>query len=136
MHSVTRASTVDSAGVAHYPSTPARIQLSIWPAGIASSAPGTVQWSGGMIDWSNTDYTTAGHFWASIARVDVECGDPVKPDANVTAYVYGANTTALTPAVAFSNGSTLVNAAGAVAVPRGVWAALGAGLALALAGLL
>lgn len=134
--SVTRESTVDSAGVAHYPSTPSRIQLSLWPAGINSSAPGTVQWAGGMIDWSNTDYTTAGHFWASVQSVEVVCADPVKPNANITAYVYGANSSTFTPSVSFSNQSTLVNAAGAVASPRGVWAVLGAAAALVVGALL
>lgn len=89
-----------------------------------------------MIDWTNSDYTTAGHFWASIARVDVQCADPVKPDANVTAYVYGANSSVLTPSISFSNQSTLVNAAGAAEVPRRMRAVLGAGLVLAVGSLL
>lgn len=51
---------VDSAGVNQYPNTPSRVQLSLWPAGINSSAPGTVQWSGGLIDWTDADYISAG----------------------------------------------------------------------------
>ncbi|KAJ7576832.1 concanavalin A-like lectin/glucanase domain-containing protein [Mycena floridula] len=43
-----------------YPSTPSRIQLSLWPAG-TSPYPGTVEWSGGPIDWKNPDYIAAGN---------------------------------------------------------------------------
>ena len=33
--------------VSQYPNTPSRVQFSLWPAGISSSASGTVQWAGG-----------------------------------------------------------------------------------------
>lgn len=33
---------------------------SLWPAGINTSAPGTVQWAGGMINWNDPDYQSAG----------------------------------------------------------------------------
>ena len=43
-----------------YPTTPSRIQLSIWPAGIPGTAQGTVDWAGGMINWQDPDYVSAG----------------------------------------------------------------------------
>lgn len=33
---------------------------SIWPAGISSEPQGTVQWAGGMINWNDPDYISAG----------------------------------------------------------------------------
>lgn len=47
-------------GVVQYPTTPSRIQLSLWPAGTNASAAGTVQWAGGMINWQDPDYIAAG----------------------------------------------------------------------------
>ncbi|KAF8635468.1 hypothetical protein AX15_000441 [Amanita polypyramis BW_CC] len=110
VRTVKRADTVDSYGVAHYPSTPSRIQLSIWPAGINSSAPGTIQWAGGMINWNDPDYQSAGHFYALVQSVTVRCADPVAPGPNITSYVYKSNNTA-NVAVSFSNASTLINGA-------------------------
>jgi hypothetical protein len=75
---------------------------------------------------------TAGHFWATVASVDVKCGD--SPSADVTSYVYGANSSTLTPGVTFSNESTLVNG-GVVGIrgPQGIWAAVGVAVIAALA---
>ncbi|KAJ6557946.1 glycoside hydrolase family 16 protein [Mycena capillaripes] len=98
-------------GVAEYPTTPARIQLSIWPAGTASSAAGTVQWSGGLIDYNNPDYVSAGHFYALVKSVNVTCSDPTPPAADITAYVYGANSSTNTPSVALTNATTNINGA-------------------------
>lgn len=52
-----------------YPTTPARVQLSLWPAGINTSAQGTVEWAGGMIDWNDPDYVAAGQFSAIVSEV-------------------------------------------------------------------
>lgn len=46
-----------------------------------------------------------------VKSVSVKCGDPEKPGANMTSYVYGANETTNTPSVAFSNQTTLLNGA-------------------------
>lgn len=32
----------------------------IWPAGINGTAPGTIDWAGGMINWDDPDYKAAG----------------------------------------------------------------------------
>ncbi|PFH50606.1 glycoside hydrolase family 16 protein [Amanita thiersii Skay4041] len=117
VRTVKKSDTFDASGVAHYPSTPSRIQLSLWPAGIPSSAPGTVQWAGGMIDWNDPDYKSAGHFYARIQSVTVKCSDPVAPGPNITSYVYSSNSTK-EPAVSYSNKSTLLNGASPIiAVP-------------------
>jgi beta-glucanase (GH16 family) len=52
-----------------YPSTPSRVQLSLWPAGINTSAPGTIEWAGGMINWQDPDYIAAGQFSAIVKEV-------------------------------------------------------------------
>ena len=99
VRTVKRSDTIVN-GVSQYPNTPSRIQLrcvdlsilslllqcdslcpsSLWPAGINTSAPGTVEWAGGkdlfsfvniehifdlehhagMIDWNHPDYVSAG----------------------------------------------------------------------------
>ncbi|EIW78647.1 glycoside hydrolase family 16 protein [Coniophora puteana RWD-64-598 SS2] len=116
-------------GVSQYPNTPSRIQLSIWPAGISSEPAGTVQWAGGMINWQDPDYTSAGHFYAYVDTVSVTCNDPSTPTSDDTSYVYGSNTTTDTPSVSFSNATTEINAAAGL---RAVGGAQGA-LAMAVA---
>ncbi|KIM70545.1 glycoside hydrolase family 16 protein [Scleroderma citrinum Foug A] len=103
---------VDNAtGVLHYPNTPSRIQLSLWPAGIASEPQGTVQWAGGMINWNDPDYLSAGHFYGLFHSVSVQCNDSAH-NSSVTSYIYGPNSTLDTPSIAFSNASTLINGVG------------------------
>lgn len=74
----------------HYPQTPARVQLSLWPAGSPKNGEGTIAWSGGLVDWSSTDIQTNGYYYALFNDVSVTCYD-TPPGANVTgskAYVY------------------------------------------------
>ena len=66
-------STTNSWG---YPQTPARVQLSLWPAGISTNAPGTVAWAGGLIDWKAQDVQQAGYFYAMVKEVNIQCYDP------------------------------------------------------------
>lgn len=110
VRTVKKSDSVDSRGVSTYPSSPSRVQLSIWPAGIPSMPQGTRDWAGGSIDWNDPDYKAAGHFYALVKSVSIECGD--KPtDANITSYIYGSNLTTDTPSVLFSNTSVLLNGA-------------------------
>lgn len=72
-----------------YPQTPARVQLSIWPAGLPSDAPGTIAWAGGLIQWNST-YMVNGYYYATFDWVSVECYDPPS-GANVQgskSYIY------------------------------------------------
>lgn len=64
-----------TAGRFNYPQTPARIMLSLWPAGLPSNAPGTIAWAGGEIDW-NSPYMTNGYYAARFQEVTVDCYDP------------------------------------------------------------
>jgi len=79
----------DTAHRFDYPQTPARIMLSLWPAGIASNGKGTIDWAGGMIDWSS-QYMKNGYYYAMVNEVVVKCYDP-PPGANVQgskSYIY------------------------------------------------
>jgi hypothetical protein len=58
-----------------YPQTPARVMLSLWPAGLPSNAKGTIDWAGGEIDW-NSQYMQNGYYYAEVSKVTVECYDP------------------------------------------------------------
>ncbi|PHH86028.1 hypothetical protein CDD83_10847 [Cordyceps sp. RAO-2017] len=58
-----------------FPQTPARVQLSVWPGGLASNAKGTIQWAGGEIDWDADDVRSAGYFYATVAEVEMDCYD-------------------------------------------------------------
>lgn len=59
----------------HYPQTPSRIQLSLWPAGLASNGKGTIDWSGGLVDWDSS-LMTNGYYYAQVSEVDVTCYNP------------------------------------------------------------
>jgi beta-glucanase (GH16 family) len=106
-----KASDTVSNGVSQYPNTPSRIQLSLWPAGINSSAAGTVQWAGGMIDWSDPDYVAAGHFQAFVSSVSVVCASSSSQNSNVSSYVYASNSSTSTPNITLSIASTLIDGA-------------------------
>ncbi|KAL4991097.1 concanavalin A-like lectin/glucanase domain-containing protein [Aspergillus falconensis] len=59
-----------------YPQTPSRMQLSLWPAGQASNAQGTIEWAGGEIDWDSEDIKNQGYYAAYYSDITVECYDP------------------------------------------------------------
>ena len=74
----------------HYPQTPARVELSLWPAGISKNGEGTVAWSGGLIDWDSQDVKTNGYYYSMFKDVNVQCYD-TPPNANVSgsnSYIY------------------------------------------------
>lgn len=50
-----------------------RLQLSIWGAGDGTFANGTVEWSGGLIDWSKAPN---GRFVNMVKSVTISCNDP------------------------------------------------------------
>ncbi|BEJ14536.1 hypothetical protein CspHIS471_0403030 [Cutaneotrichosporon sp. HIS471] len=112
----------------YFPTTPSRVQLSVWPAGIEGAAKGTVEWAGGMIDWTEADYINNGYFWNTIKQVSISCTDelPIAPDS--TGYQFVGNDSDNVPMVGLTNRSTNMHANGA-----GTVSPVGAGLALALA---
>ncbi|KAH6603683.1 cell wall glucanase utr2 [Trichoderma cornu-damae] len=75
-----------------FPQTPARVQLSIWPGGLASNAPGTIAWAGGEIDWNAPDIQKSGYFYTTFQSVTVECYNATKaPGTNTgTSYTYSS----------------------------------------------
>jgi beta-glucanase (GH16 family) len=117
VRTVKKADSADSAGADgyKYPSTPSRVQLSIWPGGLNTSAPGTIAWAGGPINFNDPDFVAAGHFYASVKDVTVKCADPQTPGSNITGYVYGTGASSTKPSVSFTNASTLVKSG---ALPR------------------
>ncbi|KZT01211.1 glycoside hydrolase family 16 protein [Laetiporus sulphureus 93-53] len=99
--------TNNSTDVHYYPSTPSRIEISLWPAGISSEPTGTVEWAGGMIDWNDSDYKAAGHFYASFEWIAITCNDSSTVNSNITSYVYGSNSSAYTPNILYTNETTI-----------------------------
>ncbi|KAF7319129.1 Glycoside hydrolase family 16 protein [Mycena chlorophos] len=107
-------------GVYQYPTTPSRIQLSLWPAGTSTDNAGTVAWSGGLINYNDPDYVSAGHFYALISSINITCADPTAPAADITGYVYGSNSSTDTPSVDLTNITTNINAAAPALVGRSI----------------
>lgn len=72
-----------------YPQTPARIMLSLWPAGLPSNEKGTRDWAGGDIDW-NSQYMQNGYYYAMVQEVTVECGNapPMAQGKGSKSYIY------------------------------------------------
>jgi len=94
----TRASTWNAtSGLYNYPQTPSRIQLSVWPGGASSQAPGTIAWAGGAINWSSTDIQQSGYYYAQVQQIVVQCSPPPagtpKDGAGTVSYVYSNTTT-------------------------------------------
>lgn len=121
VRTLTRAEVTDnSTGLSRFPSTPSRIEFSLWPAGISSEPEGTVEWAGGMINWDDPDYEAAGHFYAYLDSVSITCAD--QASANITSYVYGSNSSAYTPTVNLSNETTIESGAVASVAVSAKWA--------------
>ena len=62
----------------HYPQTPSRIMLSLWPAGSPKNGKGTIEWAGGFVDWTTQDVQKFGYYYAMVKDVKVDCYDPPK----------------------------------------------------------
>ncbi|SPO03099.1 related to cell wall protein UTR2 [Cephalotrichum gorgonifer] len=58
-----------------FPQTPSRVQLSIWPGGLATNAKGTIDWAGGEIDWNSDDIKKNQYYFATFGEITVECWD-------------------------------------------------------------
>ncbi|KAL9124369.1 MAG: hypothetical protein Q9217_006294 [Psora testacea] len=78
----------------HYPQTPSRVQLSLWPAGISKNGKGTVEWAGGLIDWNGQDVKTNGYYYSMFKEVNIQCYDPPSKanKTGKTSYVYTGRT--------------------------------------------
>ncbi|KAI1909979.1 hypothetical protein LOZ65_006436 [Ophidiomyces ophidiicola] len=47
----------EAGGGKFYPQTPSTVRLGIWPAGDEKNRPGTIEWAGGKVDYTNGPYT-------------------------------------------------------------------------------
>jgi len=111
VRSVNKADTMLE-GKLQYPTTPARIQLSLWGAGTPDFPQGTVDWAGGMIQFDEPDYVANGNqYQALVSKVTVECNDELPITANTISYVWGRNDTSGIPTVQASNQTTLLDGA-------------------------
>lgn len=73
-----------------YPQSPSRVQLSVWPGGASTEAPGVIAWAGGEIKWDTPDIKDPGYYYATIGEVNITCYDPPS-DANIQgdkSYIY------------------------------------------------
>lgn len=101
-------------GVDNYPTTPARIQISVWPAGINTSAQGTIDWAGGLINWNDPDYAAAGgHFAAVFESITVSCATSSNTSlpSNARSYQYSGMGSNGVPVAYISNATTNINGA-------------------------
>ncbi|GAM82201.1 hypothetical protein ANO11243_001800 [Dothideomycetidae sp. 11243] len=92
----------------HYPQTPSRVQLSLWPAGLASNGQGTIDWSGGLVNW-DSPLMANGYYYAQVFDVNVQCYD-APSDAQVSgtkAYAY-SNTAGTENTVEITNNNTIL----------------------------
>lgn len=97
-----------------FPQTPSRLQMSLWPAGQASNAQGTIDWAGGAIDWNSEDIKTVGYDYATVGEVSVKCYDPPS-DATKSgskAYLY-TNSAAMESDISITNNNTVLASLGA-----------------------
>ena len=93
----------------HYPQTPARVQLSLWPAGSSKNGQGTIDWAGGLVNWNSPDVQANGYYYALFKDVNVECYNPPS-GANVTgskAYIY-TSSAGTNESVAETNDNTVL----------------------------
>lgn len=92
-----------------YPQTPARVQFSIWPAG-DSGAVGTIEWSGGAVDWGSTDMEEYGYFFATLKSVSIECYGPPAGTlvSGSNAYVFNDTTDFGQDNIMITNNSTIL----------------------------
>lgn len=71
-----------------YPQTPMRIKVGAWVAGYDGNAPGTIQWAGGVADFSGGAHSS---YFKTINVVDYAGGSSAS-DKDVKEYVYGDHT--------------------------------------------
>jgi hypothetical protein len=56
-----------------YPRSPSQVQISVWAGGNDTNTQGVIDWSGGPIDWTNSQYTSQGYYSAEIKSYAVTC---------------------------------------------------------------
>lgn len=95
-------------GQYHFPQSPSRIQLSLWPAGLPKNGQGTIDWAGGEISW-NSPYMQNGYYYAMVKDITVECYNPPSGYQNHGSDVYYYTSTAGTnDTIATGKNSTIL----------------------------
>lgn len=74
-----------------FPQTPARVQLSLWPAGLSSNGQGTVDWAGGLVDWNSADIQNNGYYYATFQSVTISCFNATSAPGTNTGKSYTYN---------------------------------------------
>jgi hypothetical protein len=74
-----------------FPQTPARVQLSLWPAGLSSNGQGTVDWAGGLVDWNSADIQNNGYYYATFQSVTISCYNATSAPGTNTGKSYTYN---------------------------------------------
>ncbi|KAL1887826.1 putative glycosidase CRH2 [Ceratocystis pirilliformis] len=93
-----------------FPQTPARVQLSLWPGGLATNGKGTIDWAGGEIDWNGEDIQKHGYYYATFSEVTVECYDaPTAPGSNKKTSYYYSDISATNNTVVDSDKKTILS---------------------------
>jgi beta-glucanase (GH16 family) len=97
-----------------FPQSPSRLQMSLWPAGQASNAQGTIDWAGGPIDWNSEDIQSKGYDYATVGEVSVKCYE-APSDVKKTgdkSYIY-TNSAAMESDIAITGNDTVLGSLGA-----------------------
>jgi beta-glucanase (GH16 family) len=76
-----------------FPQTPARVQLSLWPAGLATNGEGTISWAGGLVDW-NSPLMSNNYYYATFESVTMTCYDAKSAPGTNTGVSYTYNNVA------------------------------------------
>ncbi|KAF4440612.1 putative rAsp f 9 allergen [Fusarium austroafricanum] len=77
----------DAKGGSAFPQTPMQVKLGTWTAGSPSAAPGTIQWAGGLADYSKGPFNA---YYKSISIIDYAGGN-APTTKSVREYIYGGN---------------------------------------------
>ena len=76
-----------------FPQTPARVQLSLWPAGLSTNGAGTVSWAGGLVDW-NSPLMQNDYYYATFDSVTMSCYNASSAPGTNTGVSYTYNNVA------------------------------------------
>ncbi|QID84500.1 putative glycosidase CRH2 [Saccharomyces pastorianus] len=98
----------------HYPQTPSKVDISIWPGGNSTNAPGTIAWSGGEINWDAPDISDPGYYYAIVNEINITCYDPpssVKKNGT-SAYIYTSSDEFLEKDIAITDDDVMMDTDG------------------------
>ncbi|KAI1326674.1 carbohydrate-binding module family 18 [Xylariaceae sp. FL0255] len=93
-----------------FPQTPVRVQLSVWPGGASSNAPGTIAWAGGPIDWNSQAIQQDGYYYSTLGEITMTCYQTNSPPGTNSgrSYTY-KDTLGLNTSVVDGNDNTVLS---------------------------